>query len=145
VMPTPAITGGATGRGDGLVNTGTATPEGALLGNAIAYKPVRQYNFTQIFRTPLSLTRTARKTRLRYDDEGPYREAKREALQIHSIELEKAFLFGEREEIISLTSASGPLDITSQGQPLRTTRGFLNWLPAVPPHTMSANTDLSQV
>src|SRR5262245_8390224 len=141
----PAITGGAVGTGDALVIIGTGNPEGALLGTAIAYKPVRQYNYTQIFRTPLSLTRTARKTRLRYDDEGPYREAKREALQIHSIELEKAFLFGEREEIISVGGGgTAPLDITSAGQPLRTTRGFLNWLPPVTTTAMSVNTDLTQ-
>src|SRR5262247_3904106 len=118
-------------------------PDGTNANDVSIYK-VGHVVFNQIFRTPLSLTRTARKTRLRYDDEGPYCEAKREALQIHSIELEKAFLFGEREEIISLTSASGPLDITSQGQPLRTTRGFLNWLPAVTTTAMSVNTDLSQ-
>jgi len=140
----PAITGGAAGTGNSLVIIGTGNPEGALLGQAIAYRPTRQYNYTQIFRTPLSLTRTARKTRLRYDDEGPYREAKREALQIHSIEMEKAFLFGEREEIISLTSPSGPLDVTSSGQPLRLTRGFLNWLPPVTTSAISVNTDLVQ-
>jgi Family of unknown function (DUF5309) len=139
----PAITGGAVGTGDGLVIIGTGNPEGAQLGQAIAYKPVRQYNYTQIFRTPLSLTRTARKTRLRYDDEGPYREAKREALQIHSIEMEKAFLFGEREEILSVGGGgTSPLDITSTGQPLRLTRGFLNWLPPVTTAAISVNTDL---
>src|SRR5262245_9014235 len=140
----PAITGGAVGTGNALVIIGTGNPEGALLGQAIAYKPVRQYNFTPIFRTPLALTRTARKTRLRYDDEGPYREAKREALQIHSIEMEKAFLFGEREEILSVGGGgTAPIDITSAGQPLRTTRGFLNWLPAVTTAAVSVNTDLN--
>lgn len=138
----PAITGGAVGTGDAIVVIGNGNPEGAMLGQAIAYKPVRQYNFTQILRTPLFLTRTARKTRLRYDDEGPYREAKREALQIHSIEMEKAFLFGEREEVIALTNPSNPLDLTSTGQPLRFTRGFTNWLPPVTTTSMSVNTDL---
>ena len=139
----PAITSGAVGTGDTLVVVGEGNPEGALIGQAIAYAPVRQFNYTQIFRTPLSLTRTARKTRLRWDDEGPYREAKREALQIHSISMEKAFLFSEREEIISLAGAAGPLDITSSGQPLRTTRGFVNWLPPVTTATLSVNTDLT--
>src|SRR5262245_64159276 len=57
--------------------------------------------------------------------------------------MEKAFLFGEREEIISLAGAAGPLDITSSGQPLRTTRGFVNWLPPVTTATLSVNTDLT--
>ena len=140
----PAITGGAVGTGDTLVVVGEGNPEGAMIGQAIAYAPVRQFNYTQIFRTPLSLTRTARKTRLRWDDEGPYREAKREALQIHSISMEKAFLFSEREEIIAVTGASTPLDITSTGQPLRTTRGFTNWLPPITTNSLSVNTDLNQ-
>jgi hypothetical protein len=140
----PAITGGAVGTGNAAVIVGNGNPEGAVLGQSIAYRPVRQFNYTQIFRTPLSLTRTARKTRLRYDEEGPYREAKREALQIHSIEMEKAFLFSEREEIIGLTNPLSPLDVTSQNQPLRTTRGFVNWLPPMTTATMSVNTDLGQ-
>jgi hypothetical protein len=138
----PAVTGGAVGTGDELVVVGEGNPEGALIGQAVSYAPVRQFNYTQIFRTPLALTRTARKSRLRWDDEGPYREAKREALQIHSISMEKAFLFSEREEIIAATGAATPLDLTSTGQPLRTTRGFVNWLPPVTTATLSVNTDL---
>ena len=138
----PAITGGAVGVGDELVVVGEGNPEGAVIGSAVSYAPVRQFNYTQIFRTPLALTRTARKSRLRWDDEGPYREAKREALQIHSLSMEKAFLFSEREEIIAATGATTPLDLTGTGQPLRTTRGFVNWLPPVTTASLSVNTDL---
>src|SRR5262245_40018271 len=139
----PAITGSTTTAADSITIIGEGNPEGALLGQAIAYAPVRQYNFTQIFRTPLGITRTARRTRLRWDDQGAYREAKREALQMHSIQMEKAFLFGEREEITALTSPSGPLDVTSTGQPLRTTRGMLNWLPAATSTTISVHLNLT--
>lgn len=69
---------------------GTANPEGGTLSEAIAYDPVEFSNYTQIFNTPLSITRTARKTRLRTGDQ--YQEAKRECLELHSLELEKAFI-----------------------------------------------------
>jgi hypothetical protein len=102
---------------DPLLIIGSIYEEGAKGISVVSYAPTKQFNYTQIFRTPLYLTRTAKKTRLRYDKTGPYREAKREALQLHSIEMEKAFLFGQRKEEI------GP-----DGQPRRLTRGFYTWI-----------------
>ena len=43
---------------------GNINPEGGEMPDAIALNPVKVYNYTQIFRTALSLTRTARKTKL---------------------------------------------------------------------------------
>jgi hypothetical protein len=60
----------------------------------------------------LSITRTARKTRLRTGDQ--YKEAKREALELHAIEMEKAFIFGVRSETTG-----------DNGKPERTTDGIL--------------------
>ncbi len=77
---------------DTVLVIGNMNAEGAAMPNAIAYDPTKLYNYTQIFRTPLSITRTARKTKLRTGDQ--YKEAKREALELHGIEMEKAFLFG---------------------------------------------------
>jgi len=74
---------------------------------------VKWYNFTQIFRTPLSITRTAQRTRLRTED--AYTEAKREALEYHSIEMEMAFLFGIPTE-----------NTGSNGKSERTTMGVVN-------------------
>jgi len=68
-------------------------------------------NFTQIFRTAVDLTGTAQATRLRYAD-NPLVEMKRESLEVHSIEMEKQWLFG-----------SGVED-TSGAQPERTTKGL---------------------
>ena len=138
----PAITGDASA-GDEIVIVGSGFAEGAAIGTAIGYAPTRYYNYTQIFRTPLFLTRTARKTRLRTDDSGPYREAKREAGQLHALEMEKAFLYGEREEITSLSGAATPNDVTSSGQPLRLTRGMVNWLPAATTSSVSVHTNLT--
>lgn len=125
----PAITGDAA-TGDPIVVIGSGNAEGAGLSSAIAFQPIRHFNFTEIFRTPLSITRTARRTKLRYDKTGPYMESKREALQIHALQIERALLFGERAELTSFTNAVAPVSAASTGQPLRTTRGLLNWLPA---------------
>lgn len=100
---------------DRLLIIGNINEEGAAMPSAIAYDPVKLYNYTQIFRTPLSITRTARKTKLRTGDQ--YKEAKREALELHSIEMEKAFLFGQKYETTGI-----------DGKPERTTQGILNCL-----------------
>jgi hypothetical protein len=128
----PAWTGNtADATGDHLVINGSGFPEGASIGQSVAYNPVQQFNWAQIYRTPLFMTRTARKTRLRYDATGGYAEAKREALQEHAIEMEKSFLFSERSENTSLANPDTPLDSISSSQPMRTTRGMINWLPAI--------------
>ena len=126
----PAVTGD-TATGDVILIAGSGYPEGASIGQAVAYAPIQHYNYTQIFRTPIFMTRTGRKTKLRWDSSGGYAEAKREALQLHAIEMERAFLFGERSQNTSLTNPDAPLDIISSAQPMRTTRGLINWLPAV--------------
>lgn len=91
---------------------GSANAEGALIGQAVAYDPYKLHNYTQIFRNALEITRTAEKTRLRT---GPaLKEAKREALELHSIEMEKAFLFGVPSE-----------NVGANGKPLRTTGGLI--------------------
>ena len=91
---------------------GNINAEGATMPSSISYDPVKLYNYTQIFRTPLSITRTARKTRLRTGD--AYKEMKREALELHGIEMEKAFLFGIKTE-----------NTGDNGKPERTTEGLI--------------------
>ncbi|MEG0299555.1 MAG: DUF5309 family protein, partial [Aurantimicrobium sp.] len=91
---------------------GSAYGEGALIPNPITRDPVKWNNFTQIFRNSLKITRTAQKTRLRT---GPaYEEAKRDTLEDHGVEMEKAFLFGVPSETVD-----------EEGNPLRTTGGLL--------------------
>lgn len=100
---------------DKVLVIGSVNAEGASMPSAIAYDPAKLYNYTQIFRTPLSITRTARRTKLRTGDQ--YKEAKREALELHGIEMEKAFLFGVPYE--------GTGD---NGKPERTTEGLITCL-----------------
>lgn len=94
---------------------GNINPEGGEMPDAIALNPSKVYNYTQIFRTPLSITRTARKTTLRTGDQ--YQKAKSEALEMHSWEMELAFLWGIR------TESTG-----DNGKPERTTMGAINFI-----------------
>ena len=98
---------------DRILVIGNLNAEGATMPEAVAYDPTKIYNYTQIFRTPLDITRTARRTKLRTGD--AYKEAKRECLELHSIEMEKAFIWGVMTE-----------NIGSNGKPERTTRGLVN-------------------
>lgn len=100
---------------DTAIIIGNINEEGAAMPTSVAYDPTKLTNYTQIFRTPLSITRTARQTRLRTYDQ--YKESKREALELHSVEMEKAFLF------------SIPYESTgSGGKPIRATGGINYWL-----------------
>jgi hypothetical protein len=94
---------------------GNINPEGGEMPDAIALNPVKVYNYTQIFRTPLSITRTARATHLRTGDQ--YQKMKAEALEMHSWEMELAFWFGIRTESVG-----------DNGKPERTTMGALNFI-----------------
>jgi hypothetical protein len=103
---------------------GTAMEEGSLAPTGVNYDPVKKRNYTQIFRNTLEMTRTASKTRLRTGD--AVKEAKREALMLHSVELEKAFIFGQASES------------TYQGKPIRTTGGLVSF---IDPANIVNNTD----
>lgn len=100
---------------DSFLIIGNANEEGADTPNVIAYDPSEVYNYLQIFRTPTSITNTAKVTHLRTGD--PYQENLREALELHSMEMEKAFLFGVRY------ATTGSLS-----KPLRYTAGIRTWI-----------------
>lgn len=115
---------------DTLLVIGNINSEGAPMPDAITYDPTKLYGYTQIFRTPLEITRTARKTRLRTGD--AYKEMKREALELHSIEMEKAFLFGYPTE-----------NTGDNGKKERTTAGIVYWINNYSGITSSFVTDTS--
>lgn len=101
---------------------GTAYEEGSSAPTGINYNPAKQYNYTQIFRNTLEMTNTAAKTRLRTGDQ--VKEAKRECLELHSVEMERAFFFGERVET------------TANNKPLRQMRGILRSIGALAPNNI---------
>jgi len=107
-------TAAAMNDGDGLVVIGRAYAEGASVPSAVSFDPTVVTNYLQIFRTPINITRTAKATQLRWGN--AMKELKREALQMHAIDMEMAFLFGKPEE-----------DLTGS-QPKRTTGGLAHFV-----------------
>lgn len=97
---------------DRVLVVGNLNAEGDTIPDSVSYDPVQHTNVTQIFRTPLSITRTARKTRLRTGD--AYSRMKKEALELHSLEIEKAFLDGQFFD-----------GLGDNGKPMRATRGAI--------------------
>lgn len=112
-----AVAAGTLDSADNLVVVSNIHEEGDDPPSARAYSPTKVNNYTQIFRTALYLTRTARRTKLRWDNQGPYREARREALSLHSIEMEKSAIWGEKVETTG-----------DKGLPLRMSGGVLSFL-----------------
>jgi hypothetical protein len=99
---------------DVIVVIGSANAEGAGRPSAISYDPTKRGNLTQIFRNSLEETRTAMQTKYRTFADSQ-KELKRQTLELHSIEQEMAFLFGEKSE------GTG-----ANGKPLRTTQGLIS-------------------
>lgn len=95
---------------------GSAYPEGDTSGMSIGYDPTEYSNYTQIFRNSLENTRTAAKTKLRTGDAVV--QAKKETLELHSIEMERAFLFNGSKYVTTGTN----------GQPLRITAGVRGFI-----------------
>lgn len=100
---------------DRICIIGNINAEGAVMPDAISYDPVKYSNYCGIQRTPLEITRTARKTKLRTPDQ--YKEAKREALEIHGMEQEKDLIW------------SIPYEGTGEnGKPERSSGGLNYWI-----------------
>lgn len=93
---------------------GSMNPEGSLAPSGVNFDVTKLYNYTQIFRNTLEMTRTAKQTRLRTGDQVA--EAKRECLELHTNDMEMAFWLGDRVET------------TFDGKPARMTRGVINWI-----------------
>lgn len=114
-----------------LLNIGSVYEEGSDRPAPIGNDPQKHYNYTQIFRDTIAMTRTASKTKLRTKDQ--VKEARRECLEIHAMGIERALLFGVRWEG------------TINGKPARTTRGITGWLPADRVVDAGATTNMDQL
>lgn len=84
-----------------LLIIGSAFEEGSMPPPGMAFEPQDIFNYTQIFRRTLEMTRTAQKTRLRTGDQ--VKEARRECLEYMSVDMERGFILGRR----SLQSYNG--------------------------------------
>lgn len=108
-----------------LMIIGSSYEEGSLAPTGVAQDPTEVNNRTQIFRDALEATRTAQRTRLRTGDS--VKKAKREALEIHSLKIERNLWFGKK----TLT--------TKNGKALHTMDGIVNYIPAA--NTKVVDTD----
>lgn len=99
-----------------LLMMASAYEENSNAPSGVSLDPTKAFNFTQIFRDTLEMSRTAQRTRLRTGDQ--VKEAKRECLEIHSTGMERAFFFGSKQET------------TLSGKPLRYTAGVISFIAA---------------
>lgn len=121
-----AVAFGAAGINPNILVVGTAFMEGEDVPTGLSYNPTDDFNYTQIFRNALGITRTASKTRLRTGDQ--VKESKKEALEMHSIDIERAIIWGVRSQ--DLTGAN----------PRRSTGGIINSLGAAQKTNWAATT-----
>jgi hypothetical protein len=77
-----------------LLRLGPAAQEGAEAVSGIITGKTSVYNYCQDFRSPISMSDIARKTKLRTGDAWGYEESK--AAKEHVLQMERAFIFGER-------------------------------------------------
>jgi hypothetical protein len=91
-----AINSATSGTNPYLLVVGTAHEEGSLAPTPISYNPTKFNNYTQIFRNTLGMTRTAQQTKLRTGSQVA--ESKRECLELHTVEMERASWLGEKSE-----------------------------------------------
>lgn len=108
-----SATGIAMNDGDLLYIVGYAASEGADTPTPISFDATVASNFTQIFRTAFSVTGTLNHTYLRTGNK--LQEAMEKALKLHMSDIERAFIFGKKEELNGSTA-----------QPRRFTAGLVN-------------------
>lgn len=98
---------------------GSSFAQGATGSSGDIYnQPTPFNNYLQIFRTSFSMTGSALKTALKYDDTGAYKDKAKDHLYTHSIELEKAMYFGRRSKYVDVAT----------GLPTYTTGGIIEAL-----------------
>lgn len=105
-----------------VVIIGTANQEGGRSGTGIITYPIAPTNYTQIFRSAFNISRTALKQGLTYDSSGPYKTLAWDNGLRHMIELEKAFLWGEKSTKLVSDPSTGDL------MPETTTGGVMDYL-----------------
>jgi hypothetical protein len=100
---------------DALQIIGNANAEGSGSRAINLTNPVPNFNYTQIFKTSFGVTETLKSTNLYGGNELDY-QRKKKGVE-HRIDIERAFMFGERK-----------LDTSNYSHPLRMTRGLLKFV-----------------
>ena len=104
---------------DTMLIVGNMNAMGGTRPTAIAQSPTELENAAQIWRNSLDLSRTLMHTKLRTVE--AYTEAKRDALEQHSIEIEKSLFWS------TLYATSGTA-VGTNNKPEFATRGLISWI-----------------
>lgn len=97
---------------------GTAWAEGSAKGTSRSHQETQPYNLSQIFKRDFGESGTEEQIDTYIDGEGGSRaRRRREEAGYHKLDIERAFLFGERAE-----------DVTNTNAPVRLTGGLTYWL-----------------
>jgi hypothetical protein len=108
---------------------GSSFAEGIVdISTAVYNLPVELGNYTQIFRTPFTISGTALKTSARFDETGVYRDMAKEHSVYNMIEIERAMMFGTKTLF------------TGGATPSRTTGGIIWFLQQWEAGTVYGNT-----
>lgn len=83
---------------DSIVRLASAYPVNALSGTAKSTQVQREFNYTQIFRTPVQISRTDMNSKLNYSSASDWERLKPEAAVEHLKSQERAFWFGRRNQ-----------------------------------------------
>lgn len=95
-----------------LVVVGNANAEGAATPVQLTSDPVKKTNYCQIFREAIDVTNTEKSTDL-YAMGSDINQMRRDALRLHMLDIERAFLFGEPKEDVSIVGTTGPIRATA--------------------------------
>lgn len=110
-----AVTYDGAGVNPFLQSVGSVHEENSDAPTGVSFDPNKRTNFTQIFRDTLEMSRTAQKTRLRTGNQ--VKESKRETLEVHSANIERAMWFGAPYEAQTIN-----------GRIARNTGGVFNYI-----------------
>jgi hypothetical protein len=87
--------------GKEVLVVGSAHEQGKVgSSNNVYNTPVNPENYCQIFRTSITITGTALKTSIKYDETGAYKDMAKEAAINHMREMEFAWIFGRKTKNI---------------------------------------------
>jgi hypothetical protein len=87
---------------DDLAIVGFADKQGGSSPTPVSYDPTTDYNYTQIFKTSVSITGTMQKTFMRTGNKE--QEMLMKALKLHMSDIERAMFFGKRHVANSSTA-----------------------------------------
>jgi len=115
--PSSTVLNAAGNNGKAARVTGSAHEEGSGSKTRVSRYPLNPGNYTQIFKTPFSFTRTALKVPLEWDKTGIYKHDAKDRSLDHMVDIENSFLFSPK-------SSYAKLNEDGDTMPERTTGGI---------------------